>query len=57
VDLLITGLSKLLVVLFAVGVVGCAVVIPLTAGQLVVAILEKDPEEEIRGQIVKPERL
>jgi hypothetical protein len=39
-------LSRLLLVLFAVGVLGCLLVIPVTAAALIKAMMEPDAPEE-----------
>jgi hypothetical protein len=48
VDILLEALGKLLVVLFIVGGIGCLIVIPITAKELIAALLEKDTEEEMK---------
>lgn len=49
-DATISALAAGLKVLFALGVLGCLLVIPATAVQLVKAMLERDSEEEIAGR-------
>ena len=41
------SISTVITVLFALGVVGCALVIPLTAFQLFKVLFEPDTEEEV----------
>ena len=55
-DAFLAVLTTVLKAFFAVGAIGCLLVIPLTAMQLFKVLFEKDSEEEMRGgEIPTPE--
>ena len=47
---------EVITVLFAIGVIGCLVVIPITAFQWVKAVFEPDTEEEMARSLSRPMR-
>jgi hypothetical protein len=49
VDTLLYFLSRVLIALFLIGVIGCLLVIPKTAFELFKVLLEPDTEEETAG--------
>jgi hypothetical protein len=53
VDIVLFILSRVLLALFAVGVIGCLIVIPATAFQLFKAVIEPDTDEETAGNTQK----
>jgi len=47
---------EVITVLFAIGVIGCLVVIPITAFQWVKALVEPDTEEDMARSLSRPMR-
>jgi hypothetical protein len=55
-DQALKAAAKVITVLFAIGVVGCVFVIPITAVQWVAALFEPDTEEEMARSLSRPMR-
>jgi hypothetical protein len=49
-DIFLQLLARTLSVVFVIGMVGCCVVIPLTAFRLLMALFERDSEDELEGK-------